>query len=318
MNRKLPLPFALACACTIVVSALASAQSPAVAVPPSSASSGPDTKKVLGLADIGRWNRITNAALSADGKWMTYVVTPNEGDGTLLDSQLDGSKAIHDPRRLGAGLLRRLALRRLLRQSAERRGWRTRAAGAEDAGRPRPARSRRRRRAASSCSISSTGEKYAVPEANTFKFAKGSRFVAVRTNKANPSRQAQRQPIWCCASCRPASPRTSATSNLYDFDDAGRMLAYTVDAADRIGNGVYVIDLATSQSKVLSSASMDYDQLTWGDKGGSLAALRGDKKKENVQRDNTLLVWQRRQQRQRRGRSNTIRRRTRHSPKDRW
>ena len=80
--------------------------------------------------------------------------------------------------------------------------------------------------------------------------------------------------------------------NLYDFDDAGRMLAYTVDAAERVGNGVYVIDLATSQSKVLSSASLDYDQLTWGDKGASLAALRGDKKKENLQRDNALLVWQ--------------------------
>ena len=80
--------------------------------------------------------------------------------------------------------------------------------------------------------------------------------------------------------------------NLYDFDDAGRMLAYTVDAAERVGNGVYVVDLATSQSKVLSSASLDYDQLTWGDKGASLAVLRGDKKKENLQRDNTLLVWQ--------------------------
>ena len=80
--------------------------------------------------------------------------------------------------------------------------------------------------------------------------------------------------------------------NQYDFDDAGKMLAYTVDAADRVGNGVYVIDLATSQSKVLSSASADFDQLTWGDKGMSLAALRGDKKKENLHRDNTLLVWQ--------------------------
>src|SRR5262249_38903879 len=79
--------------------------------------------------------------------------------------------------------------------------------------------------------------------------------------------------------------------NLYDFDDAGRMLAYTVDAAERVGNGVYVIDLATSQSKVLSSSSLDYDQLMWGDKGSSLAVLRGDKKKDNLQRDNVLVVW---------------------------
>ena len=30
--------------------------------------------------------------------------------------------------------------------------------------------------------------------------------------------------------------------NQYDFDDAGRHLAYTVDAADKLGNGVYVND----------------------------------------------------------------------------
>jgi dienelactone hydrolase len=69
------------------------------------------------------------------------------------------------------------------------------------------------------------------------------------------------------------------------------LFAYTVDAADRNGNGVTVIDLTTNQSKVLSSASLDYDQLAWGDKGASLLVLRGDKKKENLQRDNTLLVW---------------------------
>ena len=60
------------------------------------------------------------------------------------------------------------------------------------------------------------------------------------------------------------------------------MLAYTVDAADRVGNGVYVVDLATSQSKLLSSAPLDYDQLAWGDKSDALAVLRGDKKKENT------------------------------------
>ena len=105
--------------------------------------------------------------------------------------------------------------------------------------------------------------------------------------------------------------------NLYDFDDAGRMLAYTVDAADRTGNGVYVIDLATSQSKVLSSASLDYDQLTWGDKGEALAVLRGDKKKENLAARQHAARLEGRRAAQRRRRSNTIRRRTRASRR-RW
>ena len=82
-----------------------------------------------------------------------------------------------------------------------------------------------------------------------------------------------------------------------------------------VGNGVYVVDLATSQSKVLSSATLDYDQLTWGDKGASLAVLRGDKKKENLQRDNTLLVWQDVSAPPSRAPPSTIRRRTPAFPK---
>ena len=80
------------------------------------------------------------------------------------------------------------------------------------------------------------------------------------------------------------------------------MLAYTVDAADRVGNGVYVLDLATSQSKVLSSATLDYDQLAWSDKGAILAALRGDKKKENAARQRAARLAGRRWRRSARGR----------------
>ena len=136
-----------------------------------------------------------------------------------------------------------------------------------------------------------TGDKYSVPDGATFKFSKGSRFVAVRTNKANAAAKHNGADL-VLRDLTTVVSQNIGNVNLYDFDDAGRLLAYTVDAADRVGNGVYVVDLATSQSKVLNSATMDYDQLTWSNKGASLAALRGDKKKENLQRDNALLVWQ--------------------------
>ena len=73
-------------------------------------------------------------------------------------------------------------------------------------------------------------------------------------------------PISCCAISRAASSQNIGNVNHYDFDDAGHLLAYTVDAAERSGNGVYVLDLATGQSRVLSSATADYDQLSWSDK----------------------------------------------------
>ena len=93
MRRNTParLAIAIALAATPLVSAFA--QNAGNVAPQGAAKpADPGSKKVLGLADIGRWNRIGNAALSADGKWMTYVITPNEGDGTLYVRQLDGSQ----------------------------------------------------------------------------------------------------------------------------------------------------------------------------------------------------------------------------------
>ncbi|HEY6357111.1 MAG TPA: hypothetical protein VIX35_02640, partial [Vicinamibacterales bacterium] len=57
----------------------------------------PDGKKVLTLADYGPWKRITSTALSDDGKWMTYTLSPNDGDETLVVKQLDGDTSYTVP-----------------------------------------------------------------------------------------------------------------------------------------------------------------------------------------------------------------------------
>jgi dipeptidyl aminopeptidase/acylaminoacyl peptidase len=285
--RRTLLPRLAASVAVAFASALSAQQNSAA--PQSAAATDPGAKKVLGLADIGRWNRVGNAALSSDGKWMTYVYTPNEGDGTLYIRQLDGAKIYTVP--VGSAPLFSDDARWLGYFVSPPSG-NGRGGGRGGGGRgiafaaAVPGASQRRFELLDLAS----GEKYSVPDAATFKFSKGSKFVAIRANKANPVAKHNGADLVL----RDLSTGTSqniGNVNLYDFDDAGRMLAYTVDAAERVGNGVYVIDLATSQSKVLSSASLDYDQLTWGDKGTSLAVLRGDKKKENLQRDNVLVVW---------------------------
>jgi len=41
------------------------------------------------IEDYARFKRIGGANISADGKWMLYTVTPNDGDGTLFVQSLD-------------------------------------------------------------------------------------------------------------------------------------------------------------------------------------------------------------------------------------
>ena len=77
----------------------------------------------------------------------------------------------------------------------------------------------------------------------------------------------------------------------FDFDDSGKLLAYTVRGQQRLGNGVYVMTMASGEQKMLDAAALDYDQLVWSDEGTNLAVLRGDKARGKTQKDNSVLAW---------------------------
>src|SRR6188768_561105 len=62
------------------------------AVDAAASSTAPGARRVLTLADYAGWKRVTNAAISDDGKWVTYTYAPNEGDETLFVKQVDSDK----------------------------------------------------------------------------------------------------------------------------------------------------------------------------------------------------------------------------------
>src|SRR5262245_10798462 len=271
----------------------------------------PGTLKVLNLADYGRWNRITSTALSPDGKWMTYAYSPNEGDATLYVKLLDGDKSFTIPIGAAAGGGRggggggfggggdggptfsddsRFVAYYVNPPGREGRGRGGRPGnpggpGARG-GTPTPAAAARKLELLEL----STGNKFDVPNAASFKFSKGSKWLAVRTNKvANDTTHDGADLV--LRELSSGANRNIGNVNLYDFDDAGQLLAYTVDATDRLGNGVYLVELANGQTRTLDGAALESDQLQWSNEGANLAVLRGEKNKENKQRDNAVLAW---------------------------
>ena len=136
----------------------------------------------------------------------------------------------------------------------------------------------------------STGTKFDVPNASGFQFSKGSAVVAIKMN-GTPNDTSHRGTDLLIR--RLATGVTQNIGNVaqYDFDDAGQLLAYTVDAAGRLGNGVYVVNLASGAMRALDSGANDYDGLTWGDGSTHLAALRGEKREGKAEKQNVLLAW---------------------------
>lgn len=76
----------------------------------------------------------------------------------------------------------------------------------------------------------------------------------------------------------------------YAWDEGGTHLAYTVDAADGDGNGLYLLDADTGIRRALDNAPLSYARLTWAENGSAIAVLRGDTPDGFEERENAVIV----------------------------
>ncbi len=74
------------------------------------------------------------------------------------------------------------------------------------------------------------------------------------------------------------------------FNKEGDLLAYTVDAAQKDGDGLFVIDLRNLSVHALDNAARNYNRLTWSDDGAALAVLKGVDVDKMRERDNILIA----------------------------
>lgn len=261
------------------------------------ASNSSAVPRALSLEDYGKWTRINSAALSSDGKWMTYAYAPNEGTGTLFIRQMD------------AGTVDTIANGSQPQFSDDARfvayfvapaGGRGGAGGGRGGGAPptavppgrgggAPAAAGGNQRRLELRDLN-TGEKIPFANANTFRFSQNSRWLAIRANRAANDARFQGADL-IVRDLTSGAMRNIGNVNLYFFDNSGRYLAYTVDAAEKLGNGVYVIDLNDGSTRLLDGAAKEYDGLIWHDKNASLAVLRGEKAEKSRYKDNVLLAW---------------------------
>src|SRR4051794_8222490 len=77
----------------------------------------------------------------------------------------------------------------------------------------------------------------------------------------------------------------------FAFDRAGNWLAWTVDAPDKLGNGVELRDMRTGTLTALDSAKAIYRGLNWTEKGDGLAVLRGTEDKRWEDKVYTALAF---------------------------
>jgi dipeptidyl aminopeptidase/acylaminoacyl peptidase len=269
--------------------------------------------KPISLEDYPRFKRIGGAAISSDGKWMLHTVTPNEGDGTLHIRQIDGATAYEIPRGSGASFSEtaRWAVYFIDPASGGRGGRGGRGGAAPPQGRGGAAQQGETPAPARMVEIIdlASGAKTQIPGVSSFSFSPDGNWLLLRPQAAGaaPAAEAAGGRGGRGGAAPPAAStvgtdlimrdlangtqRFLGNVGQYAFDDDGKLLAYTVSGQQRLGNGVYVMTLATGDTRNLDAAQADYDQLAWSSSGTNLAVLRGDKARDKRQKDNVLLAW---------------------------
>ena len=311
MYRPSPVFSLLALALLALPPTATAQQNPPSAQPAREASQPLGTKQFT-APDLQAWKTFRSTALSGDGKWFAYVISPNEGDANVVivstaDTTRQYQFAIGEIPQPAAGGGPPVAASSNLTISGDSK-WVafTVYPPRADARRARTARRPVQNKVA--IVNLANGEKKEFDKMRRFVFAGDApQWIAMHGYSASAP-AAPAAPATPAPGATPAPTASDAadlilygltnatTMNVgnvseFGFDRLGNFLAYTIDARDQIGNGVQLRDLRTDVTRALDSESALYRRLVWVDSGNAFAVLRG--KPDTLAKDTlfTLLAF---------------------------
>jgi dipeptidyl aminopeptidase/acylaminoacyl peptidase len=336
--KKRPVHLRLTLGLVLTLAVLWSA---ALAVASSQVAAPAPAKKAMTVDDYAKWRTISAQALSADGRWLAYVleltnVMPGETKpelhivnlGTNKDTVVnDATAPVFSPDSRWVAYQVDPGAAQRARQARGGSGGSGNAPSSPPApGQPAPTAGQtgqQGQRGAAAAAIPprrvelrdlATGDVRSWEEIGTFVFAPTSSHLVLRRRggeaEAPSGRRGGGMPPQAAAGRETAPAATGARGQdaiLLDlrsgrfqllgsvadfaFNRSGELLAYTVDAAVKDGNGLFVFDARNGRVTPLDNDAKNYNRLAWNDEGTALAVLKGTEVEKMRERDNVLVAF---------------------------
>ncbi len=236
-----------------------------------------ENQKVLTLDDYPKWKQITSTAISPDGNWITYGYRPNNADDTLYVKNPASDKVFEIP----GG---------------------TRPAFADDSNwtayridlpkKEREKLSKQKKTVTNKAELFNlnTEEKYTIDGASSFMFSENAKYFVVKKAKSDKSTKHNGTDL-IIRLLEDGSTMNIGNVGSFSFNKTSTHLAYTIDADNKAGNGIYLLNLSSRNINRLDTGEADYSQMTWNEDGTVLAVLKGKEDEDYEQKSNVLLAY---------------------------
>jgi len=254
----------------VLLAATVLAQAPA----PAAAQTAAPSPRPIGLLDILSWKSTGATAVSPDGQWVAYRVSPQEGDGEVIVRQTRGTKEYKFP--AGEGRMGSVAIS----EDAKFCAFTVYPTAKE-------AKTLRKSRQPVTTKVFvvdlSKGDKVEYEKIRSFSFS-GENPGWLALHKYAPEGQAREKDKWSGSDLvlrelTTGKELTFGNVAEFAFDKYGRFLAFIIDAVGQTGNGVELRDMQTGAVLSLDNDKANYKSLSWSEKGEALACLKGKEDK---------------------------------------
>ncbi|MDQ8154250.1 MAG: prolyl oligopeptidase family serine peptidase [Gemmatimonadota bacterium] len=231
-------------------------------------------KPTLTPKDLGPWESLSQARLSANGEWLSYAIARNNEENEL--------------RLRGGGRDTTIAL--TYGQSAAfspDSRWLGYLVGVSPKERERLQKEKKPVRTAFALRQLASGEVTTIADVSAFSFNPSGGFVAVTKVPAEGKKASEVLVLDLGRGTR------VSVSNVVEqaWSESKALLAFTVTVDGNTGNSVSVFDGATGAVRVLDTSSSVYRALSWRPKSDALAVLRTRVDKDFADTAHTVLAW---------------------------
>lgn len=246
--------------------------------------------KALQLEDYDKWKRVVSTEISPNGQWFTYGLRPNGGDDTLFVKKTNAitNKFTYQIPYANAPSF-----------SSDSK-WVAYLISPSKKEAEKLKKSKKKVFKTAELRNLSTGDSIQFKRAASINFSEDGKYLTISVQKTQNDKSKHKGQDLILVDLTNMSTMNFGNVNDFAFNKKSDHLAYTVDAADMVGNGLYVYDLKNNTLRNLDSDRKKYHGLIWDDarvlkknwasRGTQVAVLKGEEIDTLEQRINSLLV----------------------------